>query len=382
MEDDAPEATETEEVTPPSADASETDKSGSTPATAKADAAAESPSDDDAEADGESEPKEWVNLVEKGKGDKAVIGKMFWDAQNANAKLAKENKALLARLEAASKTAPEASKAEPAKPEPKPLTDHPSIQKLESTITALETEKANIQTKGQAKFEELKTQRKLVDKLEARIEDQGEIADEALKTRFEMAKDRSALLETQLEDLTERFNAKKERLAENIARREAVRAEAEEEGKRQTEQQAKNAEFNSEYPQRIDAMMIAAADDLGLPTDPEIRQDLWETVNTKMMAKLFHLGKGVPLESTDEQALIRGFVERFAKTHGFASKAKFAGTSKEKAKVAGHKIVPGAPLIQKKAPPPSLGFIDDDRAKDTKLMEARKKMLARFGATP
>jgi hypothetical protein len=96
------------------------------------------------------------------------------------------------------------------------------------------------------------------------------------------------------------------------------------------------------------------------------------------MAKLQHLGKDVDITAADELALVRGYVERFAKTHRFASKAKFAGASKEKAKVA-HRITPGQPLLPRKTPNLTPGLVDDARAKDTKLMAARTRLLARFG---
>jgi hypothetical protein len=370
------EAVETEEVTPPTDDsAEEQDKPESPSATAKAtEAAAESPSDD-AEADGESEPKEWVNLVTKYEGDKAKIGEEFWRATKANAELAKKVKELEARV------ATPATKAEEPKPEPKAETkpaDHPSIQKLESTITALTTEAEGIQAKGATKYSALQKQDEAIIELKTRIKIEGDLADEALKDRLALAEDRRGILADQLESLGREFRSVNARLEDKKSQREAVRADAEAEGQRQKAAQAKAQEFNSEYPQRIDALIFKAADDLGVPDDPEIREDLWETANSKLMAKLFHLGKDVEITAADEQALVRGYVERFAKTHGFASKAKFAGASKEKAKVA-HRITPGQPLLPRKTPNLTPGLVDDARAKDTKLMAARNRLLARFG---
>jgi hypothetical protein len=373
MSEDATEAVESEEVTPPADDATETDKSESPSATAKAEAAAESPSGD-AEADGESEPKEWVNLVSKYDGDKAKIGEEFWRATKANAELAKKVKELEAKV-----ATPVAPKPEDQKPAEKPAADHPSIQKLESTITALEAETSTLSTQGSTKYAELQTQDKAILKLEARIEDQGELADDALKQRLELAKDRRENLATQLESLADRFKNKQERLEDLKGKREAVRAEADNESKRQAEQQQKDAEFSKEFPQEVDALIAQAADEIGLPQDDEIRQDLWETANTKLMAYLFKLGKGVILPDVDLKQVVHGYVERFAKTHGFASKTKFAETSREKAKVASRKITPGQPLVTKKAPTPSPWLVDDAVAKDSKLMAARARLAARLG---
>jgi hypothetical protein len=366
------EAVETEEVTPPADDAAESDKPESPSATAKAEAAAESPSDD-AEADGESEPKEWVNLVGKFEGDKEKIGKEFWRYANSNAALAKSNADLAKKVKdlEAKVAAPAAPKDEP---EPtKPAADHPSIQKLESTITALEEAQASLQSRGASKFTELQAQEKAIAKLEARIEDQGDLADESLKDRLDAAQRHRGVLAEQLMDLKDRFLEKKDRLEDAKSRREDVRAEAETESQRQKEQQAKEAEFRTEYPQRIDAMSTTMADELGVDSDPEIRQDLWETVNTKLMAKMFALGKGVEITATDEHALVKGYVERFVKTHGFASKKNFAGTSKEKAKVS-QRITPGQPLVPKRTHNLPPGLVDDAVAKDPKLMAARQRM--------
>jgi DNA repair exonuclease SbcCD ATPase subunit len=263
-----------------------------------------------------------------------------------------------------------------------PAADHPSIQKLESTITALTTEAEGIQAKGATKYSALQKQDEAIIELKTRIKIEGDLADEALKDRLALAEDRRGILADQLESLGREFRSVNARLEDKKSQREAVRADAEAEGQRQKAAQAKAQEFNSEYPQRIDALIFKAADDLGVPDDPEIREDLWETANSKLMAKLFHLGKDVEITAADELALVRGYVERFAKTHGFASKAKFAGTSKEKAKVAS-RIVPGQPLVPRKTPNLTPGLVDDAVAKDPKLMAARARMerfASRIGA--
>jgi len=173
----------------------------------------------------------------------------------------------------------------------------------------------------------------------------------------------------------EKYSEKEQRLSDAKARRETVRADAEAERARQKQAAEDKAKFNDEFPSYIDTLIARKADEMGIPSDAAIREDLWEVVNDRLIVQLFRVG-GADVSEVDHEELVKSRIEKYVKVHGLTKKAAFAEVSREKAKVAPHKITPGAPLTPSKRPAiPKLLQIGEPQ--DSLLAAARARMAAK-----
>lgn len=319
----------------------------------------ESPSAKAAEED--AEPEEWKNLVKKYGGDKEKAGKAYWKAVNDNAQLAKENKELKAKWEAAEK-----AKSEPAQP-------HPTLKQVDDYITALTKDVEKTLPNQEAKhYQEYQAALKAVHELEYELK-QAEKEEDKLSIRTltaEVKLARTELKQAERDVLNTQDTAQKTRYEiERMGRyRKQVEQQIEAEAKAKQEQEGNLAEFMETFPDEIDGYVTHFADEFKIPADE--REDVKTTVYEHLISRC----KGNHEDADqDWKGMVKDRIAKEAKRIERAGRSHFAQVSKEKKAVTTTVVAKPAPKADEKKPHYQ---VDDGR--DPK-MKAAAERLAKLG---
>ncbi len=341
----------------------------------KPDGESNSPEAIEAAKDEDDEPEEWRNLVKKyesvedEKERKAAIGKEYWEKTRYVSQVQKERDELKARLtELESNSKPEKVEEEEEV--------SPDLQAIESREKALEAKQAAFPKVEHQLLVELGKQDDEIAVLEYRLNTALEEEKPTVKAELRAAKaERSHILATYRNLETEK-SAIKEKLEDLADRKRSASSRLEIERARQKQAESDRQKFQADFPREIDNYIVRSMDELKVPPDKGLRQDLWETVNESLMVEYWKMGGKDPA-AIDHSALVRKHVERYAKRMDIIGRAKFKQFSEKKADVAARlsPTINRTPPPQKETVKPLLPYEVNQR--DERLEKARKTFLGR-----
>lgn len=350
----------------------------STSSSADEQAPAESTSEGEAEAD-DDEPEEWRNLVRKyesvtdEKQRKAAIGKAYWENTRHASAVQKERdelKARLAELEQESTSRP----AKQAEEEPEEVP--PDLQAIESRKSALEAKQAAIPAREQQLLVKLGEQDDDIAVLQYKLTTALEEEKPTVKAELRAAKAERSYILASYRSLEAEKSEIKEKLEDLADRKRSASSRLDAEKARQ-KQADKDAEtFRRDFPREIDNYIVRSMDELKIPSDPKLRQDVWESVNDSLIAAYGRMN-GADSAGVDHAALVKKYVERYAQRMDLIGRVKFKQFSEKKADVAARL----SPTLTTRTPKPK----EPERPKmpyeievrDERLEKARRGFIGR-----
>jgi len=306
------------------------------------------PPDDDADADGDGTPppegeerpepgtKAWADLEKKYPGlDEEELRKkvalQYWDQTRTLSKVSKEHRELqlkVARLEGRLEAGTTPEKEEPAPPPPE-------VVELDRYIHGL-TERD--QQVSDAQMEALKTlnlAREKVGEIKGLIQAAKQASDEDKVSRLE---GRLETAEARVESVRDKLDAtvrERKDIAYNVGKAKQERVWYEKlakEGK--AKQEAEEADLQEQYdeaPRIVSAQINEVIVDSGMPADPALRQDLRETLQSKITVDLWKAGRrGLPFAKVDVHGILKQHTEKYMKAHGIAKREDFKSRSEDR----------------------------------------------------
>jgi hypothetical protein len=368
------------------------DGAGSTPdpeTPADGGAEAESPSASDAtdsdaspaaesDASATDEPEEFKNALGKHKGDKAAFGRHYWQTQQDNARIAKENADLKAKLAEHDTGRPREVKA----PEPEPVDVSPELKELESQLGALEEEKKAFPKEQQERISAATQAWRTVVQLETKLEGADEVDKSTLENRVAIAKRELRDARQDVANGETRQKALDADIKRNQRERDGLKRQLESDKARQEQAKRDEKEFNQSFPQEVDGYIFSALDELKVPkgADPKadkLRESIWGSTNEALIVSFRRLHEqGVPLSEVDVPKLVRDTTKKVVERYDTYARGKFGLNSKDKLKV----TVPAKPAPRPAAETtpkrPPLPYETEEEV-DPRLVNARKRLAAR-----
>jgi hypothetical protein len=344
------ESTSEEAVSDPSESTSEEQSDGTGEAEPEGESEGEGESGTETESEGtetaeasadDQESDEYKNLVKKfahiinPRDRNAAIGKAWWDKTNYAAQVRKENEDLkirLARLESALPKEEEA-------PAPPP----PDLAKVTQKIDALYQRDQQANARQGEIIKELNAADRELAIAEDRLKDVSEDDDRrplaqarvrTAKIELEAARDRYS----RLIDTRESYN---ERMEQLLAEKDFIERFHKDQALRQTSEQKRHENFNTEFPQQVERLTVAAANHIGLKLDEKLNASMWRHVNRALQADIRGQYLETPLEEVPIPEMVLAYVKEWAEDSELVRRKTFTKDSKEKLVVARPPAKPG-----------------------------------------
>jgi len=337
--------------------------------------------------DPEDDP-EWKNLsrkfahIKNPRDRRAQIAKAYW----GKAKYAKlqrlENQALRRRLrELESGKTTTKTEAQP----------HPDIVKADARIESLKVKDGEYQKRQAAAVDKVnETDRQLaiakheLNRIHPNEDEEGD------KKRLGERHVRDC--ERELESATDRYRTIVEDRNELREKMEAAQADRDwieqfqtEQVSRQKNEQTTREQFNQEFPQQVDRLILKAAKGIGINTkeDKQLRRSLIRNVNRALILELGASGD-TDLAKVDLAGMVKGFVREYAIDRDLVKRKNFTRASREKLAA----VQPGR-TGERKAPtssparpagsnkPVPVSLMGGDPT--DKMAAARQRLVQRFG---
>ncbi len=331
-------------------------------------------------ADEDDEPEEWRNLVKKyesvtdEKARKAAIGKAYWEVTKHASAAQKERdqlKARIAELEAGSTPARERGE---AKPEPEEVPA--DIQALTSRTKALEAEQAEFPKVESQLLQALGEQDQEIAVLNYQLQTALDEEKPALKAQLRTAKADRANILLRYHSVEQRKREIDEKLEDLTERKRLAGSRLEAEKARQAQAEEERAQFQRDFPRQVDAYIVRFMDELKVPTDEKLRDDLAESVNESLMVANWKMG-GQDTRKVDHAALVKDHVVRYAKRMDLIGRAKFKQFSTSKADVVKRLSPTITPRETKPKEPERKPLPYEIEVRDERLEKARRGFIGR-----
>lgn len=333
----------------------------------------------------DEEDNEYKNLVKKfahiinPRDRNAAIGKAWWEKTRYAAQVRKENEDLklkLARLESAE---PEEEKTPPPPPA--------DLAKVTQKIEALYQRDQQANARQGEIIKELNSADRELAIAEDRLKDVSDDDDRkplaqarvrAAKIELEAARDRYS----RIIDTRETLNDRMEQL---LAEKDFIERFHKDQTQRQTSEAKRHEQFNTEFPQQVEALSKAAATHVGLKLDDKLNESLWRHVNRALQADIRGQYLDVPVEEIPVPDMVLAYVKEWAEDRDLVKRRTFTTDSRNKLAVVrpaakpGDRKAPGstgkpAPAYTRPAVPPALLSRDASPA----MAKARKALIERF----
>jgi hypothetical protein len=261
-----------------------------------------------------------------------VVAEHYWSTTKEISSREKTIRELQRKLDAAEEAA--------SPPEPEEPIRNPQIDRLDQRIKSLYDRGQSFQSEQQELLRELPKLDREIAKAEARIEDasDGDYADPQKVTRWEGVKGtnetkRDAVVR-QLRDLHYKREQADFEMETLLADKDWMTKVAEQQRSQQKHEQQSVQQFNDEFPDYVDGLINEAANSLGAPKDPKVRESLWKHVNRATTMDFWSMArKG--LNSVDVPDLVMAHVKEYLEDRDLVGRVKFQEKSKAKLKVAG-----------------------------------------------
>jgi hypothetical protein len=325
------ESTSEEAVSDPSESTSEEQSDGTGEAEPEGESEGEGESGTETESEGtetaeasadDQESDEYKNLVKKfahiinPRDRNAAIGKAWWDKTNYAAQVRKENEDLkirLARLESALPKEEEA-------PAPPP----PDLAKVTQKIDALYQRDQQANARQGEIIKELNAADRELAIAEDRLKDVSEDDD-----RRPLAQARVRTAKIELEAARDRYSRLIDTRESYNERMEPLLAEK------------RHENFNTEFPQQVERLTVAAANHIGLKLDEKLNASMWRHVNRALQADIRGQYLETPLEEVPIPEMVLAYVKEWAEDSELVRRKTFTKDSKEKLVVARPPAKPG-----------------------------------------
>lgn len=333
-----------------------------------------------AQASDTDEPEEFTNALTKHKGDKAALGRHYWQTQQDNARIARENADLKAKLAGNEAGHP---RSEPKATEPEPVVDvAPELKELETYLGALEDEKKAFPKDQDGRISAATQAWRAVVQLETKLEMADEMDRPTLENRIAIAKRELRDARRDVADGDQRLKQIDADIKKGQRDRDGLKRQLESDKARQEQAKVDEKEFNRSFPLEVDGYMLSALDELKVPkgADPKadkLRQGICDTTNEALIVAFRRLHEqGVPLSEVDVPKLVRETTKRVVERADTYARGKFGLQSKDKLKVTQPALRPTPKPAATDPKRPPLPY-ETEAEVDPVLLNARKRLAAR-----